>query len=114
MEDCIFCRIAKGDIPSSKVYEDDMVLAFDDINPAAPVHVIVIPKEHIPTYMDIKPGHMKIISAMTFAVQQVARIKGVAQKGFRSVVNCNEEGGQLIFHLHTHVLGGKKLGHKMA
>ena len=109
MEDCIFCEIVKGGIPSNKVYEDDKVLAFDDIHPEAPVHVIVIPKEHIPTYMDVREDQMEDIAAMTAAVQQIARIKSIDQTGFRAIVNCNKDGGQLIFHLHMHVLGGKKL-----
>lgn len=114
MEDCLFCKIAKGEIPSSKVYEDDRVLAFDDIHPAAPVHVIVIPKKHIPTYMDIGEDEMENIAAMTAAVQRVAVIKGIDRKGFRAVVNCNKDGGQIIFHLHMHVLGGKRLGETLA
>lgn len=109
MEDCLFCKIVKGEIPSSKVYEDDKVLAFDDIHPVAPVHVIVIPKEHIPTYMDVREDRMEDIAAMTAAVQQIVRIKSIDQTGFRIIVNCNKDGGQLIFHLHMHVLGGKKL-----
>jgi histidine triad (HIT) family protein len=114
MEDCLFCKIVKGEIPSSKVYEDERVLAFDDISPAAPVHVIVIPKEHIPTYMDVRAGQMEHITAMTTAVQSIARIKGIDESGFRTVVNCNKDGGQIIFHLHMHVLGGKKLEERMA
>jgi histidine triad (HIT) family protein len=109
MDDCIFCRIVNGQIPSSKVYETDQVLAFDDIHPMAPVHVIVIPKVHIPTLMDVSPETINNLEALFFGVQEVARIKGVDQKGFRTVINCNREGGQIIFHLHIHVLGGTKL-----
>jgi histidine triad (HIT) family protein len=109
MEDCIFCKIVHGAIPSSKVYEDEDVLAFDDIHPMAPVHVIVIPKKHIPTLLDVNTANMNAISSMVNAACEVARIKGIDQRGFRSVINCNEEGGQVIFHLHMHVLGGKKL-----
>ena len=109
MEDCIFCKIVNGTIPSSKVYEDAEVVAFDDIHPMAPVHVIVIPKKHIPTLLDVTAENMNAVNAMVAAVREVARIKGIDKRGFRTVINCNEEGGQVIFHLHMHVLGGKKL-----
>jgi histidine triad (HIT) family protein len=109
VSDCIFCKIVRGEIPCRKVYEDEQVLAFDDIHPMAPVHVIVIPKAHIPTFMDIASDKMDIVPAMAAAAQQVARLKGVEQKGFRVVFNCNPEGGQVVFHLHMHVLGGRQL-----
>lgn len=109
MDDCIFCRIVSGQIPSSKVYETDQVLAFDDIHPMAPVHVIVIPKTHIPTLMDLTAERMNDCDALMRAVQEVAKIKKIDQKGFRTVINCKEEGGQVIFHLHLHVLGGERL-----
>ena len=114
MEGCIFCKIIEGGIPCSKVYEDDHVLAFDDIHPMAPVHVIVIPKQHISTLLEVDTGMAQIINLLIKAVQEVARIKGIAKKGFRVVINCNEEGGQVIFHLHIHVLGGKKLKDELA
>jgi histidine triad (HIT) family protein len=109
MEDCIFCKIANGAIPSKKVYEDAEVVAFDDIHPMAPVHVIVIPKKHIPTMLDVTKADMSTVGSMFAAVQEVVQIKGINERGFRVVINCNKEGGQLIFHLHMHVLGGKKL-----
>ncbi len=109
MEDCIFCKIINGEIPCVKVYETEKVLAFDDINPMAPVHVVIIPKEHIPTLMDVTQGKTDVLDAIFLAAQEVARIKGIDKRGFRTIVNCNKEGGQLIFHLHMHVLGGKKL-----
>ncbi|MCX5844945.1 MAG: histidine triad nucleotide-binding protein [Deltaproteobacteria bacterium] len=109
MEDCLFCKIVNGTIPSSKVYEDGEVVAFDDIHPMAPVHVIVIPKKHIPTLLDVTAENMNAVNAMVAAAREVARIKGIDKRGFRTVINCNEEGGQVIFHLHMHVLGGKKL-----
>ncbi len=109
MEDCIFCKIARGEIPSRKVYENETVLAFEDINPVAPVHVVVIPKRHIPTLMDITPENADIVQAMIAAAQEVARLKDVDKRGFRVVINCNKDGGQVVFHLHLHVLGGKKL-----
>lgn len=109
MDDCIFCKIVKGSIPCRKVYEDEKVLAFDDIHPMAPVHVVIIPKEHIATILDISEDSMAVIGAMVSAAREVAGIKGIDKSGFRVVINCNEDGGQVIFHLHMHVLGGKKL-----
>lgn len=107
--DCIFCKIVSGDIPSKRVYENDRILAFDDINPMAPVHVIIIPKQHIPTLLDITPENISIMGDIVDAVKEVSKIKGIDQKGFRTVINCNEEGGQVIFHLHLHLLGGTRL-----
>lgn len=109
MDDCIFCKIANGTIPSKKIYENAEVFAFDDIHPMAPVHVIVIPKKHIPTIMDVTKEDMSSLGSIFTAVQEVARIKGIDEKGFRVVINCNKEGGQVVFHMHLHVLGGKKL-----
>ena len=109
MSDCLFCKIVKGEIPCTKVYEDDQVLAFDDIQPMAPVHVIVIPKKHISTLLDIDSGDIAIAAALISAAQKIARIKGIDQKGFRTAINCNAEGGQVVFHLHMHVLCGRKL-----
>jgi histidine triad (HIT) family protein len=109
MKDCIFCKIVRGEIPSTVVFENDDVLAFEDINPMAPVHVVVIPKKHIATLMDVTGDEMGTMGSIISAVQEVAKIKGIDEKGFRMVVNCNEEGGQLVFHLHIHVLGGKRL-----
>ena len=113
MDDCIFCRIIKGEVPCNKVYEDDKVLAFHDINPAAPVHVIVIPKQHIPTLMDVETGQFECLTAMLAAVQRIAKLKGIDQRGFKTIINCNKDGGQVIFHLHMHILGGKKLAEKL-
>jgi histidine triad (HIT) family protein len=109
MPDCIFCKIVRGEIPCTKVYEDDKVLAFDDIHPMAPVHVIIIPKQHISTLMDIDAKNIDIVNNLIAAAQKVSQIKGITAKGFRTVINCNAEGGQVVFHLHMHVLGGRKL-----
>lgn len=109
MENCIFCQIVSGAIPSTRVYENDLILAFDDIHPMAPVHVIVVPKQHIPTLLDVGKSDIDTVTAMIAAAQEIARIKGVAERGFRTVINCNAEGGQVIFHLHMHVLGGRNL-----
>jgi histidine triad (HIT) family protein len=109
MADCIFCKIIKGEIPCAKVYEDDAVLAFDDINPMAPVHVVIIPKQHTATLMDVDTDHTDTMGCLFAAAQKVAKIKNVAVGGFRTVVNCNADGGQVVFHLHLHLLGGRKL-----
>ena len=109
VEDCIFCKIVNGEIPCSKVYEDKDVLAFDDIHPAALVHVVVIPKQHIPTLMDVGDEQRASLNAVMASLPQIAKIKGIDQRGFKFVINCREEGGQVILHLHAHVLGGKKL-----
>jgi histidine triad (HIT) family protein len=113
MSDCVFCKIIRGEIPCAKVYEDDKILAFDDINPMAPVHVIIIPKNHISTLMDVDTKNSDIINNLIAAAQMVAQIKGIADKGFRTVINCNVEGGQVVFHLHVHILGGRKLQDKL-
>jgi histidine triad (HIT) family protein len=109
MSDCIFCKIAEEKIPCSKVYEDEQVLAFDDINPMAPVHVIIVPKKHISTLLDVDVKKVDTVGNLIAAAQKVAQIKGIAARGFRTVINCNTEGGQVVFHLHMHVLGGRKL-----
>jgi len=109
MSDCIFCKIIRGEIPCAKVYEDDKILAFDDINPMAPVHVIIIPKNHISNLMDIDAKNIDIVNNLIVVAQKVAQIKGIDSKGFRTVINCNAEGGQVVFHLHMHLLGGRKL-----
>lgn len=109
MKDCIFCRIVSGEIPASKVYEDSNVLAFNDIHPMAPVHVIVIPKKHVATFLELDAADSATLGSLAKAVQEVAKLKGVDASGFRTVVNTNKEGGQIIFHLHVHVLGGRQL-----
>ncbi len=109
MTDCIFCKIASGDIPCSKVYETQDVLAFDDINPVAPAHVIIIPKRHFSCLMDVGPDETSVFSDLLRAAQEVARTKGIDRKGFRTTINTREEGGQVVPHLHIHVFGGRQL-----
>lgn len=109
MEDCLFCKIVAGEIPSDKVYEDDLVVAFSDIDPKAPVHVLIIPKKHFASIMDVGPEDAKYIAAMTNAAQQIVRDKGLEDSGFRLVVNTGEDGGQTVPHLHMHLLGGRAL-----
>ncbi|HON59418.1 MAG TPA: histidine triad nucleotide-binding protein [Smithella sp.] len=109
MADCVFCKIVRGEIPCAKVYEDEKVLAFDDIHPMAPVHVVLIPKHHIATLLHVDVQSGGLMEALIKAAQEVARKKGVAEKGFRVVINCNAQGGQVVFHLHMHLLGGRQL-----
>jgi histidine triad (HIT) family protein len=109
--DCIFCKIVNGEIPSTKVYEDDLVYAFNDIQPLAPVHVIVVPKSHYPTLNDLDDRN--IWFAMLKAAQEVARIRGINKTGYRITVNCGRDGTQIVMHLHLHVLGGRMLESKM-
>lgn len=109
-EDCIFCQIVEGKIPAKKVYEDQEILAFEDVSPQAPVHLLVIPKKHIPSLLDLQPEDEKIASQILFRIQEIAKEKGLDQNGFRVVNNIGEEGGQTVFHIHFHVLGGRNLG----
>lgn len=108
--DCIFCKIIEGSIPSKKVYEDEHVLAFYDIQPAAPVHVLFIPKKHIASLNDVSGDDFALIGEIHKAAQIVAKELGVAEAGYRLVNNCGKDGGQVVFHLHYHLLGGEKLG----
>ena len=109
MNDCIFCKIAKGEIPSKKVYEDDKVFVFHDINPEAPVHVLVIPKEHIKSVNDIDEANSGIVSHIYLVIHNIVKELGIAETGYRIVNNCGEEGGQTVNHLHFHILGGRSL-----
>ena len=113
MEDCIFCKIVKGEIPSSKVYEDEDILAFKDINPVTPVHILVIPKKHIESLNNIEAEDEKLLGKIFLTIKQIAKEQGIAEKGYRVVNNCGEDGGQEVKHLHFHILGGKKLGTKI-
>lgn len=113
MEDCIFCKIIKGEIPSTKVYEDDEILAFRDIHPVTPVHVLVIPKKHITSLVDLKPEDEAVIGKIYTVINKVAKQEGILESGFRVIVNCGEDGGQEVKHVHFHLLGGKKLGVKI-
>lgn len=113
MEDCIFCKIIKGEIPSNKIYEDDEILAFNDINPVAPIHILVIPKKHITSLAHIKEEDKKIIGKIYNVINKIAEQKGVKESGYRVIVNCGEDAGQEVMHLHFHLLAGKKFGNKI-
>lgn len=111
--DCIFCRIARGEIPASKVYEDDEIVVFHDINPAAPVHLLMIPKVHIENLYDLDPAYQSLLGRMLGLAGELARREG-ADDGFRVVINNGRIGGQEVYHLHLHVLGGsERLGSGM-
>ncbi|SFM55308.1 histidine triad (HIT) family protein [Ectothiorhodospira mobilis] len=109
MTDCIFCRIAQGEIPSDTVFEDDEVLAFRDLNPQAPVHILVIPKRHIATLNDLSAEDAGLVGRLHWVAAQLARQEGIAEDGYRTVINCNPAGGQSVYHLHLHLLGGRQM-----
>jgi histidine triad (HIT) family protein len=106
---CLFCRIVAGEIPATKVYEDDELLAFKDINPQAPMHVLVVPKTHVATVNELDHTHDALIGAMVRRAAAIAADNGYAERGYRTVFNCNADAGQTVFHLHLHVLGGRPL-----
>ena len=107
--DCIFCKIADGKIPSQILYQDNEVVAFPDINPVAPVHILVIPKKHIPALTDVTTADLSLIGKMVSVANQLAKEKGISESGYRLVINCGKDAGQLVPHLHIHLIGGRKL-----
>jgi histidine triad (HIT) family protein len=107
--DCIFCQIASGKIPSDIVYQDKEILAFRDINPKAPVHILIIPKRHIPSLNQLKEADLLVVSRMVAVASKLAKDEGIDKKGYRLAINCGKEGGQLVPHLHMHLLGGRQL-----
>lgn len=109
MSDCIFCKIVSKEIPSNAVYEDDMILAFHDLNPQAPTHVLVIPKVHFESFNDMTEEHAEVMGHMTLKIKEIANKLGIAESGYRVVCNCGDDGGQEVKHLHYHLLGGRKL-----
>lgn len=109
MTDCLFCKMASGAIPVKKVYEDDQMFAIEDINPAAPLHVLIIPKQHLANTLDLAPENDQLIGAVHRVAATLARERGVADSGFRLVNNNNPGAGQSVFHIHFHLLGGRKL-----
>ena len=109
MTDCLFCKMIAGDIKPDKVYENDSVLAFRDINPQAPTHVLVVPKTHIATLNDLESQHRELVGEMYLAAQTVAREEGIDERGYRTTMNCNADAGQTVFHIHLHLLGGRPM-----
>jgi histidine triad (HIT) family protein len=106
-QDCLFCRIIAGEIPSNKAYEDEVCYAFHDISPQAPTHILVVPREHFASLDAAKAEHKEILGHLMLAAAQIAREKGVAENGYRVVINTGVDGGQTVFHLHVHLLGGR-------
>lgn len=104
---CIFCNIISGNIPSKKVYEDESIFAFKDINPQAPVHILVVPKKHLVNILEIKEEDKELIFKIHQVINKLAKDNNIAKKGFRIVLNCNREGGQTVDHLHFHLVGGR-------
>ena len=109
MSDCIFCKIAEKKIPSKIVHEDDKVVAFDDVNPQAPTHVLVIPRKHVASIADLNEADASLLGHLMLTGNKIARQKGIAEGGYRLVVNTGRNGGQTVFHLHLHLLGGRPM-----
>lgn len=113
MKDCLFCKIIKGEIPSNKVYEDEDVFAFTDINPQAPIHILVVPKKHIESAAKLEKEDEELVGKIFSAIKKIAEEKGFKDEGFRVINNCGEKAGQTVKHLHFHILAGKDLGEKI-
>ena len=109
MTDCLFCRIRDGEIPCDKVYEDDHVLAFRDVNPQAPTHILIIPKKHIATVNDLVDEDQAVAGQIMLAAGKIAAQEGIDDDGYRLVMNCNEGAGQVVFHIHMHLVGGRRM-----
>jgi histidine triad (HIT) family protein len=110
MSKCLFCKIAAGEIPAKIVFEDDRAVAFEDINPKAPIHIIIIPRKHIPTVLDLTGEDQELMGYLHLVANRIAAEKSINEDGFRLVTNCNKVAGQEVFHLHIHMLGGRNLG----
>jgi len=108
--DCLFCKIVEGKIPSKKVYEDDDVLAFDDIQPQAPVHVLVVPKKHVATLNELAPEDDAVAGKLLRVAARIAKERGIDERGWRATVNVNRDAHQLVFHVHLHLMGGRSFG----
>ncbi|MCI9177605.1 MAG: histidine triad nucleotide-binding protein [Clostridia bacterium] len=113
MEDCIFCKIIKGEIPAEKVYEDEEIIAFEDIHPAAPIHVLIIPKKHIATLMNIENEDTVLMGKIIQTTKKIAKQLGIEENGFRLIANCGPDSGQEVMHIHFHLLAGRKMGPKI-
>ncbi len=108
--DCLFCRIVSGEVPATKVFENERLIAFNDINPAAPLHLLVVPREHVATLNALESRHDALVGEMTRVAAMLAEERGYAERGYRAVLNCNSDAGQTVFHIHLHVLAGRRLG----
>ena len=107
--DCLFCKIAKGEIPAKLLYQDDKVVVFADINPQAPTHLLVVPKQHISTINEVNQANSALIGHMVQIATQLAKEANLDEKGYRVVMNCNSDGGQAVYHIHCHLLGGRQM-----
>ncbi len=107
MDNCLFCNIVAEEIPADIVYEDDSIIAFRDINPQAPVHILIIPKLHISTLNDLKPEHAELIGELILSAKDIAKKEGISDAGYRTGFNCNKAAGQTVYHIHLHLLGGR-------
>ena len=107
--DCIFCKIVAGEIPSDTVHQDEEIIAFRDINPQAPVHIVIIPRQHIASLSRLSQSDSALVGRMVAVANSLAEKEGIAEKGYRLVINCGKEGGQLVPHLHLHLVGGRQL-----
>lgn len=110
MSDCLFCKMVAGEIQPDVVFEDDEVLAFRDVNPQAPVHVLVIPRSHIATTNDLDADNAHLLGKLYLAAKKIAADEGIAESGYRTVINCNAGAGQSVYHIHLHLLGGRPMG----
>ena len=109
MTDCLFCKIIDGEIPGDIVYENDSLLAFNDINPIAPVHILIIPKKHIATLNDLEEKHTQTMGELFLAAKKIASEKGFSETGYRAVLNCNKDAQQTVFHIHLHLIAGRQM-----
>ncbi|KOR30943.1 hypothetical protein TI04_03390 [Achromatium sp. WMS2] len=113
MQECIFCKIISGVIKTDLIYADDHIVAFKDISPQAPVHILIIPKLHISTLNDTSAEHQNLLGHIMLVAKQLANKEGIAESGYRTIMNCNADGEQSVFHIHLHLLGGKRLGGRL-
>jgi histidine triad (HIT) family protein len=109
LTDCIFCKIANKELPATLAYEDESVIAFDDLYPRAPIHKLIIPRKHIATLNDLEPSDTAVAGRLMYTAQQLAKQYGIAEEGYRVVMNCNAGAGQAVFHIHLHLLGGRQM-----
>lgn len=109
MSETVFTKIINRELPANIVYEDDEIIAFDDINPQAPIHILIVPKKVIPTINDITTEDLELLGKIIFVAKNIAKEKNIAESGYRLVFNCNKDGGQAVYHIHCHLIGGKKL-----
>ena len=110
MNECLFCKMVSGDIPCEKVYENELILSFRDIDPKAPTHILIIPKKHIETLNEINENDQDLLGELLLTAKKIAKDEGIDASGYRTVFNCNRDAGQTVFHIHLHLLGGRSMG----